>query len=66
MFYEELQPPLNYSDFHLGQAGLATLCLDGYVEVLEHDSEAWPPPQFTFVTGCNVLSHCISVWPCTG
>ena len=65
MFYKELQPPPDYSDFHLGQAGLATLCLDGCAEVLGHDSVTRPAPQFTFVTACHVLSHRISVFPCT-
>lgn len=63
MFYKELQPPLNYSDFHLRQAGLATLCLDGCAEVLDHDSVTCPTPQFTDETGCDVLSLRVSVLP---
>ena len=63
MFYKELQPPLNYSDFHLGQAGWVTSCLDGCVEVLGHDSVTCPAPQFADVTGCDALSLCVSVCP---
>lgn len=62
MFYKELQPPLNCSDFHLRQAGLATSCLDGCAEPLEHNSVTRPIPQFTDVTGGQALSHRISVF----
>lgn len=66
MFYKELQPPLNCSDFHLGQAGLATSCLDGCAGAPAHHSVTCPTPQFTDVAGRAVLRplHCLGSGRC--